>query len=564
MNDDDELLLKASQLAGNLKSKFIELHRREQTLNEQLSQLDQEQRNHRLQVGCFEDEARQKSVDLTERELAVDAKFAEAQLRLDELEERERKLTAAEEDLSQRRTHLKEDLSHELALERVELEQTQNRLESERRQLKQLTEKQSREHQAKLEELQRFREHERQRLRVEIAGDVDHERAALEQEQEEWRVLRDAERANVEHAREAHESSIARSRTEIEQERAALNEELADRQLEFDERHATATQHQIEQRQRFEQEKAEVDAAVRNQRQQLDRLHKDIENVENQLLYRLQKEKCQFQQNADTLRQHARQLDRYRQGVKKREQSLIREEATLESGRQLHFDELRQRRDMLKSERAEWQKQRKAEMEQTKRQHEQLGLHAENLEGRRARLEQLRSTIEDTHRKTLETRMAIEEAWAQLIQTAGESVAEQRLAEARSALTDYYRGPAEIRDKEIERTLQQQRAAQIQMDELRRERERLTEWADQREDGLRQREKQLSEEAHIHEQKEAAWKSTREIWLQEKMQAEQIIRGLLVQIADCDAATGTVLHFRIDESRSFSEQRMTAETPDDC
>lgn len=54
--DDSNLLLQASQIASGLKERMRELERRETHLSEQLSALDQDQRNFRLQKQQTEEE----------------------------------------------------------------------------------------------------------------------------------------------------------------------------------------------------------------------------------------------------------------------------------------------------------------------------------------------------------------------------------------------------------------------------------------------------------------------------------------------------------------------------
>jgi hypothetical protein len=82
--------------------------------------------------------------------------------------------------------------------------------------------------------------------------------------------------------------------------------------------------------------------------------------------------------------------------------------------------------------------------------------------------------------------------------------------------------------------LQSQTLIQEQKDELRAERQKLSEWAAARDQALKAWQEQLGRDSEALRAREASWQSVRDQWMQEKLEAEQIIRDLLGQIAGAD------------------------------
>ena len=73
---------------------------------------------------------------------------------------------------------------------------------------------------------------------------------------------------------------------------------------------------------------------------------------------------------------------------------------------------------------------------------------------------------------------------------------------------------------------------QREKEEFQRESQSRTELHNQRDEKLQQWEEQLAREVESIETKEAAWRVTRDSWMQEKTEAEHVIRGLLQQLTE--------------------------------
>jgi hypothetical protein len=193
----------------------------------------------------------------------------------------------------------------------------------------------------------------------------------------------------------------------------------------------------------------------------------------------------------------------------------------------------------LLNERQAWDSDQETQQSELRRQQNMLKLHAENLEARRLRLDRLRSELEDTHRKTLEMRLSVEEAWAQLAQSTGPDVAKQRVDEAQAALAQHYKQSREDLIQHRQELERAQTQYQKQRDEFREERQALAEWVTERTAQLQQREQQAAEMEQTIESREQTWRQKQEQWNEEKSHAEAVIRDLLKQLTDQENAGTT-------------------------
>ena len=94
-NDDSQLLMQASQIAGNLRERMAEQSRRENHISDQLASLDQEQRQLRLAQQQFEEDRQDRDAALKRREGEYAAKLADAEKLLTDLQNRETTSRAA-------------------------------------------------------------------------------------------------------------------------------------------------------------------------------------------------------------------------------------------------------------------------------------------------------------------------------------------------------------------------------------------------------------------------------------------------------------------------------------
>ena len=227
-----------------------------------------------------------------------------------------------------------------------------------------------------------------------------------------------------------------------------------------------------------------------------------------------------------------RQIDLYRASVDAREKSLDREQEVLTRTRKAitstaDFDRLN-----FQAEKHAWEQERQMQQAELRRQHEAMNVRNESLESRRIRLDKLRAELEETHRATLEMRLAVEESWAQLTQVSGQDEARERVDNARQALAGYYSQMHESLSEQRREQVDSQTKFERQRAEFADERQKLTSWISKRDDELRVGEERLRIAANDAAANHTKWLNARDRWLLEKTEAEQLIRRLLTSLGE--------------------------------
>ncbi len=127
-------------------------------------------------------------------------------------------------------------------------------------------------------------------------------------------------------------------------------------------------------------------------------------------------------------------------------------------------------------------------------------------------------------------RMAIEEVWAQLSETAGGETAKRRLAETQRRLQDDTQQARETIEREKRELALLQSSVQSQRHDLSRETEEAALAAKERREEFERRSRALTENATALRTREEQLHAQREQWIGEKIEVERIIRGLLIQL----------------------------------
>ena len=527
-----ELLLQASQIAEQLQDQENELDRRELALNEHRAALDQDRRNLRLRVHQFEQEMLDHEEELCIKQADFENKFTACEKFVAELEHQEQQLAQVRQELEVERGHLKLHAERELQVERAALKQTQRGLEAERRQLHNQIQQNDQEHEAALQDIRRKLENERKELWQNLTNELERERTEQKRERteqkrerDEWLAQHDAKMSEIQNERELTEAAVRRSQDELQQQKIERERQLADERQLF-EQECEADRRQLQ------QQRTVLDNRVRFQQEHLHKARQELETKQRELLLEQQTTQTEMQRCETLLRLRSNQLDHYRALLDEREMSLRREHELLANSRRaIENDSLRDK-DRLRQESKVRDRERQSQQAEIRRQHDLLTLHAESLEGRRIRLDQLRTELEETHRNTLEMRMAAEETWAQLTQTAGDDVAKKRVEEVRAALSENDRSLHEGILHQRQELVEARILLQRQKDEFREERQKLTGLIAQRDDQLRLWQEQVRQEAEVLDRRDAAWRDTRDGWTKEKITAENVIRSLLAQLSE--------------------------------
>jgi len=216
--------------------------------------------------------------------------------------------------------------------------------------------------------------------------------------------------------------------------------------------------------------------------------------------------------------------------LEEREQSLSREQSLIAERRRSLETELAARSNALAHNLAVWERERDARETELRHREEVLAADSNRLESRRQRLDGLRIELEDTHRNTLEMRMAIEEVWAQLSQQTGTDAAKRRLAETQRLLEDDWQQIRETIAKERRELAELQSAMQALRNELEHEKQDARDAANERQAEFDRQRKAIADAETAIRIRENDLAAARENWIGEKIEVEEIIRGLLVQL----------------------------------
>lgn len=401
------------------------------------------------------------------------------------------------------------------------------------------------------DELSAVREAELSRLETELlerAVGVTGLETELAREREaiaaEWQSLAD-ERNAIQTEKIAALAAVAdereRMRAELQAERNAQLDELSQRAAELDGEarsiarmrdEATLEIHALREAAENEsrQERVLLDSRLRFQQDHLDKSRGELEEAQTEFRWEQQAARTWLEQELLQSRLLRSQLDQRRGILDEREQSLAREQDLITRSRRAQEDSLSRERERLAGDRAHWEHERDVARADLRRQQDLLALHAENLETRRQRLDSLRSELEETNRKTLETRLAVEEAYSQLSRSAGPEETRLRVDEARAVMAEYYRGTRDSLVRQRQEIEQMQERLRQQRQELQAERESLAAWGLAREQKGIEREAALGAAREELDAREREARGLRERWLAERQEAESVIRDLLDQL----------------------------------
>ena len=411
--------------------------------------------------------------------------------------------------------------------QQADLDTTRRQLDNQRQQLQ-------REHDEALRRLQLNWESERQSLRVQWAADLDDEKRRFAIEQVEFATSRDAERSVVHRDRETHDSYVQKSLAELQNQRKQLEADLKQAREEHAKQLRADLGETNQLKLTWEQERTARMA-------RLNEMQFEIEAAQQEAAKSWQSSQAEIAKRTTDLDLRESQLQRYRQRLDAREVLLVSQS---ETARRLHADrahDLDTQRRQFDKERQEWGQRLQADQESIRQQQEQRGLDLEKLDARRQRLEMMRSEMEGANRLALEARLVMEEVWAELLPAVDQETARRRIETGRAAIAEHYR---RLRDEmELERQelqlerLQFQDHYRRQQDQLRAEKEQRPASLAIREEQVRLNEQRLKAEAEEWEKRESKWRAARIQWLDEKQEAEQIIRGLLDQLTDLERTT---------------------------
>ncbi len=379
----------------------------------------------------------------------------------------------------------------------------------------------------------------------------------LTEERDEWEQTYQREKALQEsqHAEwlASRDAMLAASRDALEVEFISLREQHTQKlQAERDEwelEQQTEKAALEERRDEFVRERTLIENRIRFQQDHLEKSRNEFEQVQNDFRRERQVEMQRLEEaNMSTIRR-LKQVDLYRSSIDAREKSLDREQESFNRARKAITSTADFDRMNFQAEKHAWEQERQTQQSELRRQQEALLARTEGLESRRIRLDKLRTELEETHRATLEMRLAVEESWAQLTHTAGQDEARKRVEQVRQSLSGYYQQMHESLAEQRREQVESQSKFERQRSEFTDERQKLTAWITQRDEDLRLGEERLRIAANDAAANHTKWLTARDRWLLEKTEAEQLIRRLLSSLGENnrEQSTGNEALFRLNE-----------------
>ena len=160
----------------------------------------------------------------------------------------------------------------------------------------------------------------------------------------------------------------------------------------------------------------------------------------------------------------------------------------------------------------------------------ELSQQQEALEIKSQRVEKLRGEVELLNQELLEQWVVVEQVRGDLDRRLGSEQADTQIQEVQARLHQQWKHVRESLVEQRDELDTSRQALQRLRDEFHSERENLTNWVSQREYQLHAVEDALTRERSHAQETENRWSTARERWREEKMAAENVIRGLLLQL----------------------------------
>ncbi len=349
-------------------------------------------------------------------------------------------------------------------------------------------------------------------MKSDLASEIEHERRELTEGQRRLEIdTRELQRRESEFE---HGQAL-----QLENQRREIDALRIERLGEIERREADVTRREID-----------VEKRARFHEDHLDRVRRDLADQRRDLERERQRQRVWIEQVEESIRLRLAHVRRYRDLVAQREQSVEHERELQQQAKQASEQEVATSRRLLHEQWQAFEQDRAANLAELERRSADLTHRQETLEIKSQKLEQLRSEIELANQDLLEQRVIVEQARAELERGIGADQAAAHVQEAQAQLHEQWRHVRESLVEQRDELEVSRQSLQRLRDEFRSEREVLTTWVGQREHQLRAVEDAMTRERSLAQETENRWTAARERWRDEKIEAENIIRGLLLQL----------------------------------
>lgn len=534
---DTQVLLEATQMLQRLQDEMAEQDRREALLSSAQEQFTADRQAFDLWSARMRAELEERRAALAADESSVVTRLSTLESSLQELVAERHAVQVERQQVADARSEMEQELQTRLTRERAELLELRQSLADQFTQLEvarsQLAEDQAAAEEARATQLQQ----EREQLWAALTAEWQQNRQEFDAERRAWAIQRQTQDAELTQLRDRYDQAILGLETQLTNRRAATMADLQQKrdacELELTELRAAWSEEQALLHADQQRERVQWETRLRFQSEHLEKVRHELEVAQAEFKQERQQQRQVLEEDARQLERLRMQTQQFRESIEAQSQSLERERQALLKCRKAWDSSVDTDRATLQAERDAWEQDHRRQQIELQRQRDTLATHAESLERKRQRLDLLRTELEDTHRATLELRLAVEEAWAQIADALGtDDEARMRVDQARQALVMYYQELHSAIASQREDLLEQQARFDQQRLVFHDERQTLMEWLTDRDEQLRHSEERLRQDQLAASLREQDWQKAQDQWLVEKLSAEALIRKLLGQLGE--------------------------------
>ena len=349
-------------------------------------------------------------------------------------------------------------------------------------------------------------------MKSELAQEIETERRELSEGQRRLDI--DSRQQQRRESEFEHSQAL-----QLENQRREMEAIRIDRLGEIERRDADVTRREID-----------VEKRARFHEDHLDRVRRDLAEQRRDLERERQRQRVWIEQVEESIRLRLIHVRRYRDLVAQREQSVEHERELHLQSKQVSENEILGIRRLLQEQWLAFDQEKAAQLAELERRSADLTQRQAALEIKSQTVEQLRSEVDLANQDLLEQRVIVTQVRAALDQTFGQHEIETQMEQMQARLHERWRQVRESLVEQRDEIETARQSLQRLRDEFRNERELLTTWVGQREYQLRAVEDDLTRERSLAQETENHWSAARERWREEKIEAENIIRGLLLQL----------------------------------
>lgn len=346
---------------------------------------------------------------------------------------------------------------------------------------------------------------ERKNLRDEISKEIEEDKTALKQAWTELELARrEQERLNEQWS---EQRTLERTKIFAEMEEAKKEKLSA-----LDQREKNLQRREIDLQKR-----------AKLHEQHLEKVRNELKSQQTENEKRRQKQQVWKEEVEQGIRRRLNHMKRFRDLMTQREECLTEEQELFQKTRQSAEREATRTREQFMRDRENWEQQRL--------------MTVDRLKNREELLDQEYASLTESHQRVTDLSEELEE----IIEKASHSTVDYSPQTAR-----HLNGLLGILGRQKREADQSIQSLQKQLIELRTESTELSSWVEQRDELVTRREQNHQRNLETLTRREEEFEAAQEVWNQDRMQAERVIRELVVQL---EVALDQIARQNVDPSQ---------------